>query len=72
MIVCGDHFGLVVDRPPCVRDSKEVMDKDGEREDITGLVGLVDAAIKRGDRAKALELLSLEASHGRVRGREGK
>lgn len=31
-----------------------------------GLVGLVDDAIARGDRRKAVEFMSLEASHGRI------
>ena len=65
-MVCGDHFGLIVDRSP------ELLEKGRpSRGDSGGLVGLVDDAIARGDRKKAIEFLSLEASHGRVRGRGG-
>ena len=66
LVVCGDHFGLIVDRSP------ELLEKGQSGGDSRGLVGLVDDAIARGDRRKAVEFLSLEASHGRVSGREGK
>lgn len=65
LVVCGDHFGLIVDRSP------ELLEKGPLGDDSGSLVGLVDDAIARGDRQKAVEFLSLEASHGRVSGREG-
>lgn len=65
LVVCGDHFGLIVDRSP------ELLMKRPAGGDSEGLVGMVDDAIARGDRPKAVEFLSLEASHGRVSAREG-
>lgn len=65
LVVCGDHFGLIVDRSP------ELLKKGPSGGDGGGLVGLVDDAIARGDRQKAVNFLSLEASHGRVRGQGG-
>ncbi|CAM9461977.1 unnamed protein product [Ectocarpus fasciculatus] len=66
LVVCGDHFGLIVDRDP---GSMEAGGGDGGGKG--GLVGRVDDAIARGDRRRALELLSLEASHGRVSAQKG-
>lgn len=67
LIVCGDHFGLIVDRAPS-STAGDVSSGGGGG----GLVGLVDEAISRGDRAKAIEFMSLEASHGRVSAHQGK
>lgn len=76
LVICGDHFGLVVDRP---QELMESVERGGRGEAVqggvngwsgdevpSGLVELVDAALKRGDRQCALEFLSLEASHGRL------
>lgn len=65
IIVCGDHFGLVVDRSP------ELLKKRAGGSGDGGLVSLVDEAVARGDRAEAVEFLSMEASHGRIKGRGG-
>lgn len=61
-MVCGDHFGLIVDRHP------ESLDVGDGMEDASagGLVELVDALLAGGDRGRAIGLLSLEASHGRI------
>ncbi|CAM9547692.1 unnamed protein product, partial [Laminaria digitata] len=64
LVVCGDHFSLIVDRSP------ELLDNGPSGGGSGGLVGLVDDAIARGNRRKAVDFLSLEASHGRVSGRE--
>lgn len=70
LVVCGDHFGLIVDRPP------ELVEGGGggcvAGGGSGGLVGIVDNAIARGDRRRAVQFLSLEASHGRVSRQEGK
>lgn len=65
IIVCGDHFGLVVDRSPELLKRREGESGGG------GLVSLVDKAIARGDRIEAVEFLSMEASHGRIKGHGG-
>ncbi|CAM9472142.1 unnamed protein product [Ectocarpus sp. 4 AP-2014] len=67
LVVCGDHFGLIVDRDP------GLMEAGGSSGGGKGgLIGRVDDAIARGDRRMALELLSLEASHGRVSAQKGR
>lgn len=63
LIVCGDHFGLIIDRSP------ELLGDEGARSG--GLVALVDDAIAGGSRDKAVEFLSLEASHGRISSHNG-
>lgn len=65
IIVCGDHFGVVVDRSP------ELLKRRARGSEGGGLVGLVDKAVARGDRIEAVEFLSMEASHGRIKGRGG-
>lgn len=65
-MVCGDHFGLIVDRAPGLLEGGNSSRGGG------GLVGLVDDAIVRGEREKAVAFLSLEASHGMVSAQDGK
>lgn len=73
LVVCGDHFGLIVDRPPELmeRGHCPAQATGGRHSAETGLVGLVDAALERGDRDTAVAYLSLEASHGRISGQGG-
>eukprot|EP00903_Cladosiphon_okamuranus_P013418 g12500.t2 len=66
LVVCGDHFALIVDRPPGLMAGGE-----GGARGAGGLVGLVDDAVAKGDRRRAIAFLSLEASHGRVSGQRG-
>ncbi|CAM9324494.1 unnamed protein product, partial [Hapterophycus canaliculatus] len=70
LVVCGDHFGLVVDRAPSSTEGGAGSSSRGGGGG--GLVGLVDEAIALGDRRKAIDFMSLEASHGRVSAQEGK
>ncbi|CAM9957572.1 unnamed protein product [Pylaiella littoralis] len=66
LVVCGDHFGLIVDRAPGLLEGGNSSRGGG------GLVGLVDDAIVRGEREKAVAFLSLEASHGMVSAQDGR
>ncbi|CAM9314351.1 unnamed protein product [Scytosiphon promiscuus] len=73
LVVCGDHFGLIVDRAPSPTEgSAQGSSGGGGGGGGGGLVGLVDEAIARGDRSKAIEFMSLEASHGRVSAHQGR
>lgn len=68
-MVCGDHFGLIVDR----RSPEVLLGKEPWGDSRAGgVAGVVDAAIARGDRRQAVDFLSLEASHGRVNRATGK
>lgn len=72
LVVCGDHFGLIVDRAPGLMVAGSGSGGTSSSSSGGGVVGAVDEAIARGDREKAVALLSLEASHGRVSAQDGK
>uniref|UniRef100_A0A7S0E054 Uncharacterized protein n=1 Tax=Hanusia phi TaxID=3032 RepID=A0A7S0E054_9CRYP len=61
LIVCGNHFNFVMDRPT-------KMPFDPERQSHASLQDLVDKLVQEGNREEAMKYLSLEGCHGRVSG----
>ena len=66
LVVAGDHFCYILDRPPVAQLSPVTPGKDGHAADRGKLAPLLAAAAAAGDREQMILLLSLECSYGKI------